>query len=100
MRCFGAIRGTAGTPRGHACSLTSKRVRKGRAMTTTFKAGDKVEWDSPQGKVRGTVEAKLTGPSMIKSHNVAASPDHPEYRVRSDRTGAQAAHKPGALKKR
>ncbi len=69
-------------------------------MTKTFRAGDKVEWDSSQGRVQGRVEAKLTEPTMIKSHKVAASPDNPEYRVRSDRTGAEAAHKPGALKKR
>jgi hypothetical protein len=33
-------------------------------------------------------------------HYVAASPDNPEYHVRSSKTGAQAAHKPDARKKK
>lgn len=68
-------------------------------MTDTFKAGDKVEWHSSQGTVRGTIKKKLTKPLDIKGHHVAASPDHPEYLVVSDKTGAEAAHKADALKK-
>ena len=65
----------------------------------TFKAGDKVAWDSSQGTVHGTVEKKLTAPMDIRSHHVAASKDNPEYLVKSDKTGAEAAHKPDELKK-
>jgi hypothetical protein len=68
-------------------------------MTETFKAGDKVQWHSPQGMVHGTVKKKLTAPRSIKGHEVAASPDHPEFLVVSDKTGAEAAHKASALKK-
>lgn len=68
-------------------------------MTNAFKAGDKVEWHSPQGAVRGTVKKKLTAHTAIKGHDVAASPEHPEYLVVSDKTGAEAAHKASALKK-
>ncbi len=64
---------------------------------TTFKVGDKVQWQSPQGTVHGTVKKKLTAPTEIKGHHVAASPDNPEYLVVSDKTGAEAAHKPTAL---
>ncbi len=35
----------------------------------------------------------------IKRHQVKASPDDPQFRVKSDKTGAEAAHKPDALKK-
>ena len=73
--------------------------RETSASGATFKSGDKVAWDSSQGTVHGTVEKKLTKPTDIKSHHVAASPDNPEYLVKSDRTGAEAAHKPGELKK-
>lgn len=69
-------------------------------MTDTFKAGDKVEWHSSQGLVHGTVKKKLTAPRKIKGHAVAASPEHPEFLVVSDKTGAEAAHKATALKKR
>lgn len=68
-------------------------------MTNAFKAGDKVEWHSSQGTVQGTVKKKLTAHTEIKGHEVAASPDNPEYLVVSDKTGAEAAHKAGALKK-
>ena len=69
-------------------------------MNQTFKAGDKVSWQSSQGTVHGTVKKKLTAPTDIKGHHVAASPDNPEYLVVSDSTGAEAAHKPAALTKR
>lgn len=65
-----------------------------------LKQGDKVAWDSAQGKVQGTVEAKLTSPKKIKGHEAKASKDDPQYLVKSDKTGAEAAHKPGELKKR
>ena len=66
----------------------------------TLKPGDKVSWNSSQGKVEGKVEKKVTSPMKIKSHQVKASPDNPEYLVKSDKTGAEAAHKPAELKKR
>jgi hypothetical protein len=71
----------------------------GSIMTDTLKVGDKVEWHSSQGPVRGTIKQKLTKPTHIKTHEVAASSDHPEYLVVSDKTGAEAAHKASALKK-
>jgi plastocyanin len=68
-------------------------------MAHTLKAGDKVQWESSQGTVHGTVKKKLTSPTDIKGHHVAASSEHPEYLVVSDKTGAEAAHKAEALKK-
>ena len=64
-----------------------------------FKTGDKVSWNSTQGTVTGTVKKKLTAPMDIKTHHVAASPDNPQLLVQSARTGKEAAHKPGALKR-
>jgi preprotein translocase subunit YajC len=69
-------------------------------MMTELKKGDKVAWKSSQGEVKGVVERKLTSETSIKGHKVAASKDNPEYLVKSDKTGAEAAHKPDALKKR
>jgi hypothetical protein len=71
----------------------------GLIMTNAFKVGDKVQWHSPQGTVTGTIKKKLTSPTEIKGHHVAASADNPEYLVVSDKTGAEAAHRPDALKK-
>ncbi len=64
-----------------------------------LKPRDSVEWKSSQGVVHGTVEKKLTSETSIKGHHVAASDQNPEYIVKSDKTGAKAAHKPDSLKK-
>lgn len=64
-----------------------------------FKKGDRVEWNTSQGKTTGKVVKKLTSPTDIKEHHIAASEDNPQYLVESDKTGKQAAHKPDALKK-
>ena len=68
-------------------------------MTKSFKAGDKVGWDSSGGHSTGKVVKKLTSPMTIKGHKVAASTDNPEFLVETD-TGKRAAHKPDALTKR
>jgi len=68
-------------------------------LAEEFKKGDKVEWQTSQGKTTGEVEKKLTSPTDIKGHHVAASEDNPEYLVKSDKTGKEAAHKPDSLKK-
>lgn len=66
----------------------------------TFKKGDAVEWNSSGDTVEGEVVKKLSEPTDIKGHHVAASYDNPEYLVTSDKTGAEAAHKPGAITKK
>ncbi len=65
----------------------------------TLKAGDKVEWDSSGGHSVGKVVKKITNPTKIKGHKVAASKENPEYIVKSDKSGGIAAHKPEALKR-
>lgn len=67
---------------------------------TEFKKGDRVEWKTSQGKTEGKVEKKLTEPTDIKGHHVAASKDNPEYLVKSDKSGKEAAHKPDSLEKK
>ncbi|NKC34506.1 hypervirulence associated TUDOR domain-containing protein [Falsiroseomonas selenitidurans] len=70
----------------------------GRAAT--LQPGDRVTWNSSQGEVQGEVVRRQTSPTRIKGHKVAASPDRPDYILRSDRTGTEAAHRPGALRRR
>ena len=62
----------------------------------SIKAGDKVAWGASQGTVSGTVIKKQTSATKIKGHNVAASPDNPEYIVKTEK-GDRAAHKASAL---
>jgi hypothetical protein len=68
-------------------------------MPEKLKKGDHVEWETAQGKIVGTVKEKLTAPTDIKNHHVAASEENPEYLVESDKSGKTAAHKADALKK-
>ncbi len=67
-------------------------------MAGGLKKGDPVSWKSHGGKAHGKVVEKITAPTRIKTHHVAASPDNPEFIVETDE-GKRAAHKPGALKK-
>jgi hypothetical protein len=69
-------------------------------MAESFHNGDEVSWDTSQGTTQGKVVRKQTTPTRIGRHKVAASSDNPEYIVRSDKSGKEAAHKPEALRKR
>jgi DUF2945 family protein len=69
-------------------------------MAESVKRGDTVIWNAgSEGMIEGTVVRKLTKPMEIKGHHVAASPENPQYLVRSSATGALAAHKASALHK-
>jgi plastocyanin len=63
------------------------------------KPGDTVSWKSHGGTAHGKVVKKVTRPTRIKDHKVAASKDDPEFIVETDE-GKRAAHKAGALKRR
>jgi Hypervirulence associated proteins TUDOR domain len=64
-----------------------------------FRKGDKVEWKSHGQDVIGTVKEKITDDEQTAGRQVRASKDEPQYRVTSDKTGAEAVHKPDALKR-
>jgi hypothetical protein len=68
-------------------------------MAKHLRKGTHVRWNTRNGPTEGRVERRLTSPTTIKGHRVAASPDEPQYLVESDRTGAEAAHKPDALRR-
>jgi hypothetical protein len=68
-------------------------------MAQEFKQGETVEWNTPQGKTRGTVKEKLTSRTEVAGQTVAASEDDPRYLVESEKSGKEAAHKPNALEK-
>ena len=68
-------------------------------MATTFKQGDRVEWDSHGGTAVGTVERKITERTEAGGRTVDASQDEPQYLVRSEKSGGTAVHKPSALRR-
>ncbi|MET9271408.1 DUF2945 domain-containing protein [Kribbella sp. NPDC003557] len=65
-----------------------------------FRKGDTVEWDSHGGTAYGTVERKITERTEAGGRTVDASPDEPQYLVRSEKSGGTAVHKPSALRRR
>jgi hypothetical protein len=69
-------------------------------MGKEFKKGDKVTWQSHGGTAEGTVEKKITADTEEAGRTVRASKDEPQYRVRSEKSGGDAVHKPDALKKK
>ena len=67
-------------------------------MAKEPKPGDKVAWKTAQGETSGVVEKKVTSQTKIKGHTAKATKDDPQFVVKSEKTGAKAAHKPGELK--
>ena len=61
--------------------------------------GDRVRWRTSQGKTTGRVIRIMTKPFSIKGTDLKASKDDPKVLVESEKTGAQAGHKPSALEK-
>jgi hypothetical protein len=68
-------------------------------MAQELKEGDKVEWNTPQGKTRGVIKEKLTSRTEVGGQTIAASKDDPRYLVESEKSGKETVHKPDALTK-
>jgi hypothetical protein len=62
-----------------------------------FHKGDKVTWQSHGSTAEGTVEEKITSDTTAAKRTGRASASDPQYRVRSDKSGNDAVHKPEAL---
>jgi Hypervirulence associated proteins TUDOR domain len=69
------------------------------AMSANFKRGDLVEWNSEAGRVRGTIQKKVTREVIFKGYKRHASPADPQYIIKSTKTDHLAIHKGSALKK-
>jgi hypothetical protein len=66
-------------------------------MSKAFKTGDHVRWNSEAGWVTGTIVAVHTRDFDYKGHIRHATPDEPQYEIKSDKTEHIAAHKGSAL---
>ena len=65
---------------------------------TEFRTGDRVTWKSHGGTAEGEVlQKKITEDTEAGGRTVRATPDEPQYLVRSDKSGGEAVHKPDAL---
>ena len=62
-----------------------------------FSVGDHVAWNSEAGRVSGRIIRVHEADFDYKGHRHRASPEDPQYEIKSDRTDHIAAHKGGAL---
>ncbi len=65
----------------------------------TYKVGDHVRWNSEAGHVTGHITKVHTQDTDYKGHTRRASPDEPQYEIKSDKTDHVAMHKGSALSK-
>lgn len=68
-------------------------------MTESFKVGDHVTWNSEAGWVSGRIIAVHTANVDYKGYTHHASPEKPQYEIKSDKTDHVALHKGTALRK-
>lgn len=66
-------------------------------MPEQFEVGDRVEWNSEAGRVGGTIIRIHTQDFDYKGHTHRASPEAPQYEIKSNKTAHVAAHKGSAL---
>lgn len=59
--------------------------------------GDHVTWKTHGTTTSGTVEKKITKETEAGGRKVKASPEEPQYLVKSDKSGKEAVHKGSAL---
>ena len=68
-------------------------------MTQRFKVGDHVAWNSEAGHVGGTIIKVHTSDFDYKGYTHHATPNDPQYEIKSDKSDHIAAHKGAALRK-
>ncbi|MGY3605621.1 DUF2945 domain-containing protein [Bradyrhizobium sp. Leo121] len=68
-------------------------------MAERFKVGDRVRWNSEAGHVSGTIIRVHIKDFNYKGHTHHASPESPQYEIKSSKTDHIAAHKGEALTK-
>ena len=67
-------------------------------MVKTFKGGDHVSWNSETGRVRGTIVKVHRRNVTYRGYVHHASPDEPQYEIKSDKTDHVALHKAAVLR--
>ncbi|SDE16841.1 DUF2945 domain-containing protein [Streptomyces prasinopilosus] len=75
-------------------------MTKNRSGSKKLEKGDEVAWSSHGSQAEGEVEKEITERTEAAGRTVDASPDDPQYQVRSEKSGRSAVHKPSALRKK
>jgi hypothetical protein len=66
-------------------------------MKRLFKIGDHVSWNSEAGRVGGAIIKVHQKDLQYKGYTHHASPEDPQYEIKSDKTDHIALHKASAL---
>jgi hypothetical protein len=66
-------------------------------MTKRFRTGDRVSWNSEAGRVSGTIIRVHVKDVDHKGYKHHASPEAPQYEIKSSKTDHIAMHKGAAL---
>lgn len=77
----------------------TKTFRPNGPMTKTFRRGDRVEWNSEAGRVRGVILKKVVSDTLFKGYVHHASKADPQYLIKSAKTDHVAMHKGTALRR-
>ena len=68
-------------------------------MPNTFKVGDHVSWNSEAGRVSGRIVKVHKSKLDWHGYTHHASPEEPQYEIKSDKTEHIALHKGTALRR-
>ena len=68
-------------------------------MASELNKGDRVSWNTSQGRTRGVVVERKTRDFEFAGQHFTASAEEPAYLVESEKSGDRAAHKGSALRK-
>lgn len=68
-------------------------------MAQELSSGDRVSWNTPQGRTQGTIVEKKDKDFQLAGQKFTASEDDPAFIVESEKSGDRAAHKRSALRK-
>ncbi|WP_375385326.1 DUF2945 domain-containing protein [uncultured Microbacterium sp.] len=68
-------------------------------MASELTVGDRVSWNTSQGRTRGKVVERRTRDFEFDDQHFTASAEDPKFIVESDKTGARAAHQRSALRR-
>jgi hypothetical protein len=67
-------------------------------MPKNFRVSDHVQWNSEAGRVSGVITKKITADTNFKGYTHYASPESPQYLIKSDKTDHIAIHRGTALR--
>ena len=68
-------------------------------MAAKFKVGDHVSWNSEAGRVREKIVKVHRRNVNYKGYLRHATPDEPQYEIKSDKTDHVAMHKAAVLRR-